>query len=307
MGWEQSLRRLNWLRGPSAVERAVDSERCLRAVPRSASLCIASGKGGTGKSVVTASLGELFSSRGRTLIVDADMGVGNAHILQDVSPPHSFVDVVQGRCSVADARVACSPRLDLIGAGSGVSQMAALSGYELHVIARGLLELEAEYDFVIVDSAAGISEQTLHFACACDAVVVVTTPDLTAMTDGYAFMKVLHARRPDLQPMLVVNRAANELEHDPEQHAERVVERLSQVCHKFLGNAPRFVGAVPEDRNVVRSVAARRPVVRFAPGAPAAHGLQVISRAVLAELAQLPRRGVGRALGDVVGYVAPNS
>src|SRR5689334_6127075 len=116
---------------------------------RAHSLCVASGKGGTGKSVVTASLSTLFARTGRTLVVDADLGVGNAHILQNLCPEHSFVDVVEGRLDVRDIRVACRPQLDLLAAGSGVSRMAGLSPHELHLMALGIEGLEQEYQHVI--------------------------------------------------------------------------------------------------------------------------------------------------------------
>jgi MinD-like ATPase involved in chromosome partitioning or flagellar assembly len=128
------------------------------------SLCIASGKGGTGKSVVTASLAALFAPRGRTLLVDADFGVGNAHILHDVAPRATCVDVVEGGLGVREALVACGKDLDLLAAGSGVPRMAELSSYELHVLASGLREVESSYRYVLVDSAAGVSHQTMAFA-----------------------------------------------------------------------------------------------------------------------------------------------
>src|ERR1700733_6440394 len=106
------------------------------------SVCVASGKGGTGKSVVSASLAALFARSARTLIVDADMGVGNAHILQDVAPEHSFVDLVEGRCSVRDILAPCTSNLDMLAAGSGVSRMASLSSWELHLVAGGIDEIE---------------------------------------------------------------------------------------------------------------------------------------------------------------------
>lgn len=269
---------------------------------RAASLCVASGKGGTGKSVVTASLAQLMAARGRTLIVDADMGVGNAHILQDVKPRRSFVDVVAGNCEVRESVTPCGERLDLVSAGSGVSRMAGLSAYELHLISGGLAGIETEYDFLLVDSAAGISEQTVSFAAACDLVLVVTTPDPTAMTDAYAFVKVLAGARPDLVPLILVNRVDEGQHQDRELSGERVAERIAHVCLKFLGLEPRWVGSVPEDRAVVRSVCARRPVVTHAPGSPAAVALQALSVPILGDLEAVERGGLGRRLVEELGY-----
>ena len=306
MGWDQALHRDRVFSGRSAAAddpkraEAGATERAALRPRRAASICVASGKGGTGKSVVTASLANLFAARGRTLVVDADMGVGNAHILQNVSPPRSFVDVVAGRCAVSEAVVQCNDQLHLLSAGSGVSRMAGLSAYELHLIAGGIEELEPAYDFILVDSAAGISDQTVAFAAACDLVLVVTTPDLTAMTDAYAFIKVLHQRRPHQHPMVVVNRVDQQAAvgdaHDREQTGARVAERIRSVCQRFLGMEPRWVGSIPEDRSVVRSVASRRPVVLFDPEGPAATALGGLALPLLAELERIEPRGMGLSL-----------
>lgn len=300
MDWDHALRRIRprFDRGSVPVENGASRAALPR---RAASICVASGKGGTGKSVVTASLASIFAARGRTLIVDADMGVGNAHILQDVSPSASFVDVVQGRAAVGDTVTACRHNLDLLCAGSGVSRMAGLSPFELHLIAEGVRDLEGSYEFLLVDSAAGISEQTVAFAAACDLVLVVTTPDPTAITDAYAFIKVLIAKRPDSVPLLVVNRV-DERGDDPEHSGTRVFERLAQVCRKFLGTEPRWLGGLPEDRAVVQSVAARQPIVVHEPGAAFAVALQALSVALIAGLARSERAGLGQRLVRDLAY-----
>lgn len=305
MPFERALERLHVLRREAQGLRAGSSSAAasdgVARAHRAASLCVASGKGGTGKSVVASSLACLLLSRGRTLLVDADLGVGNAHLLFDLSPARSFVDVVAGRCAVAEARAACLPGLDLIGAGSGVSRMAALSPYELHLIARGLQGLDGEYAQLVVDSAAGISEQTVAFAAACDVVLLVTTPDVTAMTDAYAFLKVLWARRADAHVLLLVNRVPDE-PGEGARTTRHVGERIVQVSQKFLGRAPRLLCGVPEDPAVGRSLAARHPLVRAEPGSPAALALQAASVALADELARAPHAGLGWSLSRAAGF-----
>jgi flagellar biosynthesis protein FlhG len=247
--------------------------------------------------VVTASLADVFSRRGRTLIVDADLGVGNAHILQDVTPEVSFVDVVDGKLGVADIRVECRENLDLLGGGSGISRMAGLSSWELHMLARGIEALEPDYAHLVVDSAAGISSQTIAFAAASDVVLIVTTPDVTALTDAYAFLKALLLRRGECDPVFAVNRAASEAE------AHGVAERLIAVSRKFLGREPRFVGSLPEDRAVARSVHARVPVVRSEPDSEFARGIEALAFRIHGELARKAARGLGRSMLRSAGYV----
>jgi flagellar biosynthesis protein FlhG len=301
MNWDQARKLLHLARarteGARPVHVAVDDTRHVPfAALRAHSLCVASGKGGTGKTVVSASLATLSAKKGRTLILDADLGVGNAHILHNLCPEHTLADVVEGRLSVREIRVTCRPQLDLLAAGSGISRMAGLSTYEMHLVAVGVESLETEYKHVIVDSAAGISSQTIAFAAASDVVLLVTTPDVTALTDAYAFLKVLLQRKPDLVPLFLVNRATSE------QEAEHVAERLRGVARKFLGREPRYVGWLPDDHAVTECVNARSPVVVRAAESPFALALEPILVTLRAEFERVHPRGLGRSLLRTVGY-----
>lgn len=298
MNWDQARKLLHMDGATSASHAEVEAgTRPTRAagmhLVRAVSLCVASGKGGTGKSVVSASLAATFARSGKTLIVDADMGVGNAHIMQDVAPECSFVDLVEGRAGVRDIRASCSENLDLLAAGSGVSRMAALTNKELRLVAGGIEEIESEYAYVLVDSAAGISSQTIVLAAACDLVLVVTTPDVTALTDAYAFLKVLLMSRPDCAPIFVVNRASSF------EEGVQVAERLCGVSRRFLRREPRCIGILPDDRAVVRCVNARAPVVVREPDAPFAKALTIVSERIRSELARVNSRGLGRSLAQI--------
>ena len=260
------------------------------------SACIASGKGGTGKSLVSASLATLLGEEGRTLLLDADLGVGNAHIMQDVSPPLSIADVVEDRCSLRSILCPCRKGVDLLPAGSGYAHLATLDPEVLHRLALDIEALESEYRHLVVDSAAGISNQTLAFAAAADVVVVVTTVDVTAMTDAYALLKVLWQRRALATPLLVVNRASSVDE------ARTAAERICGVAHKFLGREPRYIGHLPEDRAAFRCVQRRLPVVVGEPESELATALRRLALAVRAECARVGAQGLGRNLASRVLY-----
>jgi len=231
-----------------------------------------------------------LSSRAKTLVFDADLGCANAHILHDVHPERSLVDVVEGRLHVQDVVVPCGRRLDLLPGGSGFARVAGLSEFEIHLVARGIEELEGDYRYLVVDSAAGISNQTVAFAAAADVVLLVTTPDVTALTDAYAFLKVFVRRSPLAMPLLVVNRCT---EREEAQHAAR---RLSDVSRKFLGRDLTCLASLPEDRGAFRCTQRRTPVVEGEPDGALASGLRDLERAVLDELARTNARGFGSEL-----------
>lgn len=307
MNWEQARALLQLRRpgrpgwsgrtGGQGQSQGQDQGQDQGLVPtRASSICVVSGKGGTGKSLVAASLATVLSRHGRTLVVDADLGVANAHILQDVTPEHSFVDVVEGRREVREIVARVSEHLDLLAGGSGFSRVAGLSPLELHLIASGLDGLELEYRSLVVDCAAGISPQTVAFAAASDVVLLVTTPDLTAMTDAYAFLKVLLRRKANADPMLVVNRATDAVE------AHHCAERIRDVSRKFLGREPRWIASLPEDRAAFRSTQRRRPVVTSEPDSPLALALEELAQDVLQEFERCPPLGVGHTLLRRVAY-----
>ena len=262
---------------------------------RARSVCVVSGKGGTGKSVVSGSLARLFARQGRTVLVDGDLGVGNAHILQGVTPRGSLGDQLAGTRQIAELVEPCGGGLDLVAGGSGLAGLANLGPVELARLGDGLSELERDYGYLILDCGAGISASTLAFARAADLVLVVTTTDLTALTDAYALLKVLGLPRQGPAAQLLVNRAPNEVV------ARAVHERIDGVARRFLGRGPALLGWCPEDPQVVESVNNREPLVERSPTSPAARALAQVAVDLREVLDTCHPRGVGRALAAGVG------
>ncbi|MDF1799297.1 MAG: AAA family ATPase [Planctomycetota bacterium] len=257
---------------------------------RARSVCVVSGKGGTGKSVVSGSLARLFARVGPTLLVDGDLGVGNAHILQGVTPRGSLGDQLAGTRRMAELVEPCGHGLDLVAGGSGLAGLANLGAVELARLGDGLAELERDYRYLVLDCGAGISASTLAFARAADLVLVVTTTDLTALTDAYALLKVLGLPPRGPAAQLLVNRAPSEA------GARAVHERIDSVARRFLGRGPALLGWCPEDPAVVESVNHRVPLVERSPGAPAAQALAQLAVDLREVLDPCHPRGAGRTL-----------
>ncbi len=254
------------------------------------SLCIVSGKGGTGKSMISASLAFLLSEQGKTLLFDADLGVANAHILQGIRPTHTIAEVIAGQTSLRNVVTPCYEGLDLLAGGSGVAQLASLSAGELEILGASLRDVEEKYNYMVVDSAAGLSRQTIAFAAASDRVFVVTTPAVTALTDAYAFLKVLLTRRPHCLPRLIINRVVL-----PEE-GERAAARLIDVTRRFLGVELECIAQLPDDRAAFVATQEQRPVVRGGGNGCLAQGLHELGRKVLLDLDGVQPRGFGSSL-----------
>jgi len=262
---------------------------------RAASLCVASGKGGVGKSVLAASISAYCAMRGRTLLIDADLGMGNAHILQGVQPEASLVDFIERGHTIGDIRTPCNDGLDLLAGGSGIPHMAGLRREDRARLSEQLAELEVSYKFLVLDSAAGISSQTMAFAAAADRLLLVLTPDVTSMTDAYGFLKVHNQVRPAGEALFVVNRAIDE------EQAYHTADRFREVSERFLGVQPRWLGFLPEDPEVGSSVNRRKPLLIDNPGSPAGRALTGIGAQLFSELECLCPRGLGRSLSAVGG------
>ena len=268
-------------------------------VVRARSLCVASGKGGTGKSVVAGSLGRLLARQRRTVLVDGDLGVGNAHILQGLQPTACLSQHLAGQRHLAAMAEPCGGGLDLVASGSGQAALADLGRRDLARLGEGLAELERAYGYLLMDCGAGISPATLGFARAADQLLLVVTPDLTSLTDAYALLKVLGIPRTGPAPLVLVNRAADD------DQAQDAFQRLDQVARRFLGRGPRLIGWLPEDPEVVTSVNHRAPLVEHSPTSPAALALAHLAVELREALDACHPRGLGLRLAGGAALAAP--
>jgi flagellar biosynthesis protein FlhG len=168
--------------------------------------------------------------------------------------------------------------LKVMAGASGLPRLADLRPAEFRLMAQRLEHIVAGHDLLLLDSAAGVSWQTLLLLHASRYVVLVTNPLLTALTDAYAVAKALCARNPGRHLGVIVNRIRTEAE------GESAFRRLSEVMWRFLGERPRLLGMVHEDPGVAESVNAARPFVLADPEGRPAREVKAIADALLAEL-----------------------
>lgn len=223
-------------------------------------ICITSGKGGTGKTVFTSNLSTELALRGtRVLTIDADLGLANLHLLLGLTPRRSLYHSLMSDLPFRAIAERTRAGVWLVPGPSGVAELADLSQRDLAHLVGETARFGSEFDLVLVDTAAGISRMTTAFLNAAREILVVTTPDLTAMTDAYATMKTTLRHNPSAVISVVVNRARTA------RQGWEVFQTLDGIAGRFMGRRLCYVGYLPDDDTVRRSVAMKTPAVQMEP------------------------------------------
>ena len=254
-------------------------------------LAVTSGKGGVGKTNLSVNLGLALAETGRrVVIVDLDLGLANADILFDLTARYNLSDVISGRRSLEEVLIPAAPGLRIVPGASGVERLANLGDAERQALVAGLDTLCADADFVICDTGAGISRNTTSFLAAADEVLIVTTPEPTAVVDAYAVIKLIALTGDHGDLGLVINMAASA------EEARRFSHGISVTANKLLNAYVSELGYVLHDPHVAQAVRRRRPVFLEHPSSPASKGLRELAARITAG----PKPG---AAGERVGFV----
>ncbi len=235
---------------------------------RSRVIAVSGGKGGVGKSSVAVNLGLAMAATGRrVLLVDADLGLASLDVMLGLDARNSLADVVLDGLPAGQAVARIAGGLDLLPGASGVAEMTSLKPIQLDHLLAELTRLEGNYEVILVDTAAGAGGEVRAFLRAADRVVVVTTPEPTAITDAYALSKLL-SRDGQRDLGVVVNMARSERE------GQKVAARLAAVARRYAGVEIAQLGAVPFDWQVAAAIRERRPVMLGRPRCAASVALR---------------------------------
>jgi flagellar biosynthesis protein FlhG len=250
-------------------------------------VAVASGKGGVGKTNLAANLAVALARQGRRVcVLDADLGLANLDVLLGLAPTRSLLHVLRGECRLSEVVVDGPAGVRIVPAASGVEELTALGSTERLRLLEEIDTLGDSLDDLLIDTAAGISSNVLYFTAAAADVLVVITPEPTALTDAYALVKVLAARYGRQEFLVAVNMATGAAD------ARAAFERLARVTERFLRVRLEYQGYVPHDDAVVRAVRRQLPVVLAAPQTPAALAITALAQQLAHRPAPRPTGGV---------------
>jgi flagellar biosynthesis protein FlhG len=233
--------------------------------PHARTIVVASGKGGVGKSNLAANLAVALGARGaRVVLLDADLSQANLDLLLGVHPRFDLQHVLSGEKTLEEIAVKGPHGILLIPSASGVPDLIDLDDYRRECLLRGLGQLDEAADFILIDTASGVSRQVTSFCLAADDVVVMTTPEMPAFSDAYGLIKLLQGQGLSRPPHLLVNMTTTE------EEAEETAHRIRLVARRFLRLDLDSWGSVPFDPTIQRAVRLQEPVVVAFPQSPAA-------------------------------------
>ena len=250
-----------------------------------ASLAVTSGKGGVGKSNLSLAISMELARRGfSVLLLDADLGSANQHILAGVRPAVTLDDVVLHGRGIEKLVTPGPQGVGIVAGASGIYQLANLNPLQRRTLQNVLARLRARADVLVIDTGTGLSDNVVGFAAGADEALVVSTPDLTSITDAYGMLKTLDRMNATARLSVICNRVQSGHE------GQRVFNRLSACTARFLSRPIHYAGHVFRDSSIERATAARVPFLQYSPEGRAARSLRRVADGIALRLL---RRGRG--------------
>lgn len=249
-------------------------------------IAITSGKGGVGKTSLSVNLAIAMGLEGkRVVIIDADLGMANVDILLNTESKHSMMDLLKEDVSLDEVIQRGPYGVSYISGGSGMEHAGELTEGQRATLFRKLSACDEWADVILIDTGAGIGRNVQDFITAADEVILLTTPEPTAITDAYAMMKAYSHLSEKKEMKLVVNRVYDEDE------GKEVVSNLTRAANKFLKMHMDCIGYIYEDRSMLGSVRKRTPLLSLEPESLAAKCIKNLAENIIKGRHQRVRLG----------------
>lgn len=244
-------------------------------------VAVTSGKGGVGKTFVSANIAAALAKRGlRVLVLDADLGLANLDVVLNLYPKVTLHDVFTGKAKLEEAIIKAPGGFSVLLAGSGMVEYSRLTPEVRGEFLKIMNSMVPHYDVVLLDTGAGISDVVLFAVSLASEVIVVATPEPTSLTDAYATIKVLVGQQKRQTVRMVINQTARLGD------GRAITVQLQQVLDRFVTTEPGrpiklvHMGDIPADPSVRQAVMRRQLLIQAAPGCPASLAITQLAQKI---------------------------
>ena len=259
-------------------------------------ISVTSGKGGVGKTNISANVGLALASRGKRVVVfDADLGLANLDVILGTRAEFTLQHVVTGEKTLSEVVTNGPGGIDFIAGGSGVENLINLDPTHLERFLTELQELSKCTDVLIFDTGAGIDDTIMTFLEASDETLIIITPDPASITDAYATAKVLYSRKPEAVVRVIMNQVYDEAQ------AKAIFSKIQGIAHQFLDKHLIYGGHVRSDQRAVQCIRKRQPFFIADPLAPASQDVLTVASALLGQEYTPEKEGLVDRLRNLFG------
>ncbi|MFP4547689.1 MAG: AAA family ATPase [Fidelibacterota bacterium] len=239
-------------------------------------ITVTSGKGGVGKTNLSVNLAVLLSKlKKKVLLFDADIHLGNVDLFLGIRTQYTIADVVAGKKTLKEVIVTGPENIDILPASSAVTEMIEMGDDVIRKLGFVFSRYENNYDYIVVDSGAGINNQVLPFVLGADKVVVLVTKDPASIADAYGMIKIIKKYHKKLPIALVVNMVQNITE------GKSLYKKMDLMVNRFLGGNIFYGGCIKEDVRIKDSIRTQIPLSIKYPNADSTQILKNITRNII--------------------------
>jgi flagellar biosynthesis protein FlhG len=254
--------------------------------PTTRVIAVTSGKGGVGKTAVVANTAVLLARMNkRVLILDSDLGLANIDVVFGLAPGKNLNHFFAEELELDEIMAEGPSGIKILPAGSGTQRFTRLDARQKMRLLESLDAMHNDFDIVLIDTEAGISENVTYFNTAAQEILVVTTPEPTAITDAYALMKLLSTQYHEKHFNLVANCVRSEDE------GLQVFRKLTMVADRYLDISIDFLGSIPLDRQMVAAVCRQEVIVDLYPNSKISQAFEALARRIADEPEHMEPKG----------------
>ena len=244
-------------------------------------IAVTSGKGGVGKSSLSINMSLMLKQlRKKVLLMDADIHLGNVDLMLGLRSTRTVDEVLNDGVQLDDIIVSGPGELDVLTASSANVKLLQMEDTFLKKLGQAYASIENRYDYVMVDTGAGVANSVLAFLLGADKIVIVVTSDPASIADAYAVIKLIKKASVDIPVIMVPNMMPSY------QAGEELYKKLRIMVNKFLKTDIIYVGSMLRHELIARSVKTQKPIVLTQPNASASNNIRMVTKKIM----QVPRR-----------------